>query len=76
MMKQSMLTVGLAVGLVMGAASAWAASFPGIPVTKCGADAVLAGTVCLDRFEASVWRVPNPIATLKEPPAGVEPATY
>ena len=47
----------------MGAASASAASFPGIPVTKCGADAVLAGPVCLDRFEASVWRVSNPTTT-------------
>jgi hypothetical protein len=63
MMKQSILTGGFAVGLMMGAASASAASFPGIPVTKCGGDAVLAGTVCLDRFEASVWRVPNPTTT-------------
>ena len=26
-------------------------------------DAVLAGPVCLDRFEASVWRVRNPTTT-------------
>jgi sulfatase-modifying factor enzyme 1 len=32
-------------------------------VTRCAADAVLAGTVCLDRYEASVWRVPNPATT-------------
>jgi formylglycine-generating enzyme required for sulfatase activity len=32
-------------------------------VTKYGADAVLAGTVRLYRFEASVWRVPNPTTT-------------
>jgi hypothetical protein len=36
-------------------------------VTKCGADAVLAGTVCLDRFEASVWRVPDPTTTNASP---------
>ena len=35
----------------------------GFPVKKCGADAVLARTVCLDRYEASVWRVPNPTTT-------------
>jgi formylglycine-generating enzyme required for sulfatase activity len=27
---------------------------------KCGADAVVAGTICLDRYEASVWRVRDP----------------
>ena len=29
----------------------------------CGPDAVPAGTVCLDRYEATVWRVPNPTTT-------------
>jgi len=32
-------------------------------VKKCGPDAVVAGTVCLDRYEASVWRVPDPSTT-------------
>jgi hypothetical protein len=32
-------------------------------VSGCGPDAVRAGTVCLDMFEASVWRVPNPTTT-------------
>jgi hypothetical protein len=41
------------------AAPAWAGP-PSTPVTKCGTDAVVAGTVCMDRFEASVWRVPDP----------------
>jgi hypothetical protein len=30
------------------------------PLTKCAADAVVAGTVCMDKFEASVWRVAGP----------------
>src|SRR5262245_38151263 len=30
------------------------------PLKKCAPDAVAAGTVCMDRYEASVWRVPNP----------------
>jgi hypothetical protein len=29
------------------------------PLTKCAPDAVVSGTVCMDTFEASVWRVPN-----------------
>ena len=29
-------------------------------LTKCAPDAVVAGTVCMDRHEASVWRVPGP----------------
>jgi hypothetical protein len=55
---------------VMDAASAAAGgfariplTFPTIPLTSCLADAVVAGTVCLDRYEASVWRVPNPTTT-------------
>jgi hypothetical protein len=27
---------------------------------RCPPDAVVAGTVCMDKYEASVWRVPNP----------------
>jgi hypothetical protein len=30
------------------------------PVKKCPTDAVLSGTVCMDKYEASVWRVPDP----------------
>jgi len=44
----------LATGLAMNVASAAA---------ECGLDAVPAGTVCLDQYEASVWRVPNPATT-------------
>jgi hypothetical protein len=35
------------------------------PLTKCAPDAVLSGTVCMDRFEASVWRVPDPLGANK-----------
>ncbi len=44
-------------------ADAAARGFPRMPVTRCATDAVVAGTVCLDRYEASVWRVPDPTAT-------------
>lgn len=58
--------LGLAFGLlavVMSATLAAAAGFPTFPVRRCSPDAVLAGTVCVDRYEASVWRVPDPTAT-------------
>src|SRR5262245_26067133 len=32
-------------------------------VSRCPADAVLAGAICLDTYEASVWRVPDPTDT-------------
>jgi formylglycine-generating enzyme required for sulfatase activity len=63
MMKRSMMKLSLAVGLVMGAASVTAANFPTLPVRRCSVDAMLAGTVCLDKYEASVWRVPNATTT-------------
>ena len=53
----------VAVALLLGVARAASAAFPAFPVRKCSPDAVVAGTVCLDRYEASVWRVPNPTTT-------------
>lgn len=29
------------------------------PLSKCAPDAVVSGTVCMDKFEASAWRVPG-----------------
>ncbi len=62
-MKRHLMNVLLAAALVTGLASAAVAAFPTLPVTKCGADAVVAGTVCIDRYEASAWRVPDPTTT-------------
>jgi Sulfatase-modifying factor enzyme 1 len=39
---------------------AQAAAPPAGPLRLCAPDAVVSGTVCMDRYEASVWRVPNP----------------
>jgi hypothetical protein len=58
-----MAKVCLALGMVVGVARAAVAEFPTFSVKKCGTDAVLSGTVCLDRYEASVWRVPDPTTT-------------
>ena len=60
---RSGLTVSLAVGLLISVTSVAGAHAPTSAVTRCSADAVVAGTVCLDRYEASVWRVPNPTTT-------------
>jgi formylglycine-generating enzyme required for sulfatase activity len=62
-MQQNIIKLGLAVTLVTAAASPALAGFPSAPARRCAADAVLAGTVCLDRYEASVWRVPDPTST-------------
>lgn len=35
------------------------------PLAKCAPDAVVAGTVCMDKYEASVWFVPNSTTTNK-----------
>jgi formylglycine-generating enzyme required for sulfatase activity len=63
-MKRSRLKVSIGmVGLVVSIARADVANSSKTPVKRCGADAVLAGAVCLDTYEASVWRVPNPTST-------------
>ena len=61
-MKRSLVMVSLALGLVMGVERP-SAGFSTLPLRKCAPDAVVAGTVCLDKYEASVWRVPNPTTT-------------
>src|SRR5262245_42530888 len=58
-MKRNMIWSALGAAVVIGtAASAWA-GFPTFPVMRCPGDAVVAGTVCMDRYEATVWRVPD-----------------
>ena len=63
MLRSGMTIALIAAGLAMTAATAAAAGFPNVPVRSCGPDAVVAGTICLDKYEASVWRVPNPTTT-------------
>ena len=53
-----------AVLALLGSAAA-AAGPPSGALTKCPADAVISGTVCMDKYEASVWRVPSPTTTNK-----------
>src|SRR4029453_15087663 len=56
-------TVAAAVVLLAGAAGA--AGPPGGALTKCPVDAVVSGAGCMDKYEASVWRVPNPTTVSK-----------
>jgi formylglycine-generating enzyme required for sulfatase activity len=62
-MKRTLMQMSFAIGLVTGVANAAAGRVDEIPATRCTVDAVAAGTVCLDKYEASVWRVPNPTTT-------------
>jgi hypothetical protein len=53
----------VAVALLAGAAGA--SGPPNAPLTRCPVDAVMSGPVCMDKYEASVWRVPNPTTVNK-----------
>jgi formylglycine-generating enzyme required for sulfatase activity len=57
--------IAMAVAVALLAGAAGAAGPPGGPLTRCPADAVLSGAGCMDRYEASVWRVPNPTTVNK-----------
>jgi formylglycine-generating enzyme required for sulfatase activity len=58
-MTRTIQGVLLAAGLVLGTHTTAMGDPPDGPLTKCPGDAVLSGTVCMDKYEASVWRVPN-----------------
>ena len=53
-LHESVASVLLATSIAGGAAADASST------ADCQNDAVAAGTVCLDRYEASVWRVPDP----------------
>src|SRR5262249_3078034 len=57
------LTMAGAAALLAGAAGA--AGPPGAPLSRCPVDAGMSGTVCMDKYEASVWRRPNPATVNK-----------
>jgi hypothetical protein len=57
------ITMAAAVALLGGVAGA--AGPPSGALKKCPVDAVVVGAGCMDKYEASVWRVPNPTTTNK-----------
>jgi len=56
-MKQTQLSAVIGALIVGLAAHGAQAGWPGDPA-KCKPDAVKAGSVCMDKYEASVWEVP------------------
>jgi formylglycine-generating enzyme required for sulfatase activity len=59
-MKVQKIVWGVCLLLAAPAGAAW----PGDPA-PCKADAVKAGSVCVDKYEASVWEIPNPTTSNK-----------
>jgi len=59
------IAMAAAVVLLLLAGAAGAANPPGGPLEECPVDAVVSGAGCMDKYEASVWRVPNPTTTNK-----------
>jgi len=60
-MRQVSLGITGAAALALVAGAAGAAGPPSAPVSRCAADAVVSGAGCMDKYEASVWRVPEPL---------------
>lgn len=58
-------TIGFFLGLFGLSPESGIAGFPDAPPTKCAPDAVLSGSHCIDKFEASVWRIPAPTGVNK-----------
>jgi len=64
-MRTMLRGITLSAALALLASTAVAGGPPSGPLTKCPADSVVSGTVCMDKYEASVWRVPFPTTTNK-----------
>lgn len=62
-MRRSAISALVAIVLVGAAGQAGAQGAK--PLKKCAPDAVVSGTVCMDKYEASVWRVPAPFGANK-----------
>jgi hypothetical protein len=62
-MKQMVRGAGVLAAVLL-AGTAMAAEPPSGPLKKCPPDSVVSGTVCMDKYEASVWRI-DPVAGAK-----------
>jgi len=58
------MRLGFVTAALVTLASAAGVQF-GQPLQSCPPDAVISGTTCMDKYEASVWRVPNATTTNK-----------
>jgi hypothetical protein len=61
--------------LLLLAGAAEASGPPSGPVKKCAADAVVSGAGCMDKYEASVWRVPDATTTNRALVARIQQGT-
>ena len=62
-MRRIVRVITASAAAVLMAGAAMAAGPPSGPLTKCPVDAVMSGAACMDKYEASVWRVPNATTT-------------
>ena len=62
-MRQSVQVMLVLAAVVLLASPVWAQGAK--PLKKCAPDAVVSGTVCMDTYEASVWRVSDPLGANK-----------
>ena len=60
-MRQISLGTRVAAALALLAGAAGAAGPPSAPVSRCAVDAVVSGAGCMDKYEASLWQVPEPL---------------
>jgi hypothetical protein len=62
-MKTTFRGVTMSAAVILLAGGAGAGGPPKGPLTSCPVDAVVSGSTCMDKYEASVWRVPAPTTT-------------
>src|SRR5262245_12870621 len=62
-MRRTRCEMAMSAACVLLAGTVWAQGAK--PLKKCPVDSVVSGTVCMDTYEASVWRVPNPTTANK-----------
>ena len=61
--------------LLLLAGAAGASGPPSGPVKKCAVDAVVSGAGCMDKYEVSVWRVPDATTTNRALVAKIQQGT-
>src|SRR5262245_42388210 len=64
-MKPIVRAITVPLAMVLLAAPADSAGPPAGALKKCPADSVVSGAGCMDKYEASVWRVPGATTTNK-----------
>ena len=64
-MRQALVGITIGAAVLLRASVAAAADPPARPLMTCPVDAVASGSTCMDKYEASVWRVPDPTTVNK-----------